>query len=308
MSFIQTIPKNSLYLIRAASIGAFSAVAFTYFYNRNKKSLKSEPASSVNVFPTQPIQKAEPLTQSINLNEVNGMAELQFENSKPLGSVPYEKRVQFIKKVYGLICAQLAAVGFSTALAFRYLPRIKGALVPCFVVGTIGGFLSIFRMHAKQVRSDERAKKLWFGVFTLSEMLSLPFICVMFPKEIVMSALLNTGVVVGGLTAYAHTTKRDYTSYRGLMCSLLFGFVGMSILFLFFPTRIPQQMLAWAGVALFSFCLVTETQTMLGKGSCKYHYGDYDIATVALYLNVINLFIRMMEITDRSSGGSSGRK
>jgi len=289
MAFIGNLSKNSLYMLRATSIGTLGAIAYIYLKRKKQNStFKSQQAT--NSF-------NQPFTENKNAYFSNTFSEgSSFGADAPLASLPMENRIDFVKKVYGLVCSQLAAVGISTALAFRYIRTTGRFLVPGAIIGGIGAIASIIAMHSNKVRTNDNIKKICLGVFTVSEMMLLPLALVQIPREIIMSALVNTGLIVGGLTGYAHVTKRDYSPYTGLLTGLIFGLLGTSVLLLFFPKRIPQQFVAWAGAGIFSFALVHDTQKLLGRGQCKYNYGDYDIATIAIYLGVINLFFHMLSI------------
>eukprot|EP00826_Nyctotherus_ovalis_P022649 TRINITY_DN1750_c0_g1_i9.p1 TRINITY_DN1750_c0_g1~~TRINITY_DN1750_c0_g1_i9.p1 ORF type:complete len:295 (+),score=59.26 TRINITY_DN1750_c0_g1_i9:484-1368(+) len=291
MAFFGNVSKNTLYFFRAAGIGALGAAAYIYL-KRNKKNQLGKPQTGGGY--NQPL-----------VDESNAFYSKAFpEHSEPqygvpLSALPMENRITFVKKIYGLLCGQLAAVGVSTALAFRYA-RSHRMLFPFCIIGSIGALASIVAMHTDKVRTNDNLKKVCLGAFTVSEMMALPLALVQVPREIVMSALLNTGLIVGGLTGYAHVTKRDYSPYSGLLTGLIFGLLGTTVLFMFFPARVPQQLIAWAGAGIFSFALVQDTQRLLGKGQCRYNYGDYDIATVGLYLNIINIFLYMISIMGNS--------
>ena len=274
MAFISRLPKRTLYLLRGASIGGLGALAYTYFSKRSKEQTKLAAAEKSYSFVSQ----------------------TELRSDLPVASLPFENRIGFVKKVYGIIALQIGAVALSTAAVIRN-PRVYGAiLVPSLILGSIGAIGSVIAMHLPKVRANDQLKKVCLGVFTLSEMITIPSACLYVPKEILMSALMSTGMITGGLTAYANTSKKDFTPYKGYIASLLFGFLGLSVVFLFVPYRLPHQLLAWAGAGLFSFILVHDTQKLMGKGTSPYKYGDYDIAAVSIYLDIINLFLQVLKI------------
>lgn len=282
MSFLQSLPKQTLFRLKIAGIGTMSIAALAYFNHRSKTSSLSQAKYNEESF-----SRVYTPTFSKNIEAQNGIN---------LGRLPIENRIEFIKKVYGLVFAQLVAVAGSTALAFRHIHRFRGAIIPMSIAGFVGVLGSIIVMNTQKVRNSENLKKVCLGVFTIAEMMTFPVLCLGVPRDILMSGLLNTAIITGALTAYANTSKHDFTIHGGMITALLFGFMGMSLLMLFFPNRMAMNALSWAGAGLFSFTLLHDTQALLGKGVCKYNYGDYDRAAVAIYLDIVNLFINMINI------------
>ncbi len=276
MAFIQRLPKSTLYILRGATLGAGGALAYLYFSNRARENAK--------VAPSYPVVS-------------------ELKDDMPLADLPMPNRVDFVKKVYGIVGLQIGATILSTLFAFRRPALFASILKPALIVGAVGGIGSIIAMQLPVVRKSNFRKKVCLGVFTASEMATVPLACLSFPREVVLSALASTGVMTGALTAYAHTSRKDFTIHGGLICALLFGFVGYSTLMLFFPRMAAQQFMAWVGAALFSFTLLHDTQKMLGKGKVSYRYCDYDLAAVSVYLDILNLFMQMLRIM-----GNSGSK
>ena len=268
MSYLVQMPKRSLYLLRGFGVASLGAAALMYLTRRDKA--------------VSPAQRA--------------MIESELLSDLPVAKQAPESRVAFIKKVYSVVALQLGGVALSTAVAFRSPAFRRICTGPGWILGMIGSFGTMFALSTNKVRSNEALKKKVLGAFTLSEMLWFPIVCLPFPKEIVLTALLNTGAITAGITAYAHKSKHDFTPYRGLVAGLVFGFMVALVSGLFFPRLIKQQLLSYAGAAIFSVALILDTQTILGKGKIAYKQSDYDRAALSLFLDVLNLFIRVLEI------------
>eukprot|EP01047_Picozoa_sp_COSAG01_P117009 COSAG01_NODE_45677_length_407_cov_0.821429_1_plen_95_part_00 len=80
--------------------------------------------------------------------------------------------------------------------------------------------------------------------------------------------------------------------FAGLWCLILFG-----IMMSFFPVPGMQMLYLFAGVMIFSLYIVYDTQIMLG-GNHKFTIGmdDYVFAALNLYLDIINLFILLLDL------------
>ena len=138
---------------------------------------------------------------------------------------------------------------------------------------------------------------VWLSIFTVCVSYIVGTVCaVTDPKTVVEAAFLTTSVVIG-ITVYAMTTKTDYTTCGPLMFIFGFVFCCAGLLLCFFG---PAMRLLYAvlGVILFSFYLLIDTQMILGGKNTKYKFDEdsYILAAVALYLDIINLFLYILEI------------
>lgn len=104
-----------------------------------------------------------------------------------------------------------------------------------------------------------------------------------------------------GLALYALTTKRDFTAagallFTCLLSLLLAGFVG-----LFVRTSALNLLLGGAGAVLFSCYIVYDVQMLLG-GSHKFSVSpdEYVFGAIAIYLDIINLFLHILRMLNAS--------
>ena len=109
-----------------------------------------------------------------------------------------------------------------------------------------------------------------------------------------------TFAVTLALTVYAMTTKTDFTFCGPLL--FVFGFVfATASLFAFFWGADMRLGFAIIGVILFSFYLIYDTQLILGGKHKKYQFDkdDYILGALALYLDIINMFLYILQILNR---------
>jgi modulator of FtsH protease len=114
---------------------------------------------------------------------------------------------------------------------------------------------------------------------------------------LVMQALGGTAVVFFGLSAYALTTRKDF-SYMGgfLMVGLLVAVVAMiANIFLAIPAL--SLAISAALVLVMSGLILFDTSRIINGGET-----NYIRATVSLYLNIYNLFIHMLHLLTALSG------
>lgn len=114
---------------------------------------------------------------------------------------------------------------------------------------------------------------------------------------LVMQALGGTAVVFFGLSAYALTTRKDF-SYMGgfLMVGLLVAVVAMiANIFLSIPAL--SLTISAAVVMIMSGLILFDTSRIINGGET-----NYIRATVSLYLDIYNLFIHLLSLLTAFSG------
>ena len=115
--------------------------------------------------------------------------------------------------------------------------------------------------------------------------------------ELVMQALGGTAVVFFGLSAYALTTRKDF-SYMGgfLMVGLLVAVVAMvANIFLNIPAL--SLTISAAVVMIMSGLILFDTSRIINGGET-----NYIRATVSLYLDIYNLFIHLLHLLSALNG------
>ena len=116
-------------------------------------------------------------------------------------------------------------------------------------------------------------------------------------SQLVMTALGGTGAIFLGLSAYALTTRKDFSFMGGfLMVGILVAFLG-SLAAIFFS--IPAFSLAISGmfVLLMSGLILYETSQLIHGGET-----NYVMATVSLYVSIYNLFLSLLHLLTAFSG------
>ena len=108
---------------------------------------------------------------------------------------------------------------------------------------------------------------------------------------IVTNAFLMTTAAFGGLSLFAVSSSRDFTSMgKILMIALIVVIVG-GIVNIFMHSPLLQLVIAGVSAILFSFFILYDTQNVVR--------GNYDspvTAAAALYLDFLNLFISLLQI------------
>eukprot|EP00878_Enallax_costatus_P001576 GHUV01001727.1.p1 GENE.GHUV01001727.1~~GHUV01001727.1.p1 ORF type:complete len:119 (+),score=11.16 GHUV01001727.1:352-708(+) len=118
-----------------------------------------------------------------------------------------------------------------------------------------------------------------------------------------MAAVLTVGVTAC-LSLYALQTKRDFTAAGGILFSLLFAMIGAGILTIFIHSKVLNIAIAGIGAAVFACYIVFDVQLMVGTGSYSISPDDYVMATINIYLDVINLFLYLLRLLQEIQGNN----
>lgn len=110
--------------------------------------------------------------------------------------------------------------------------------------------------------------------------------------QMVGVALGGTGTIFLAMSAYALTSKKDF-SYMGsfLMIGVLVLFVAM-LANIFLDIAGLQLAISAAAIVVFSLLMLYDTSRIINGGET-----NYLMATIALYLDIYNVFVHLLALT-----------
>lgn len=206
----------------------------------------------------------------------------------------------FIRKVYGILSVQilLTTIVAGSVVYFEglkmFFQQTPGlvlflAFVPLLIM------CPLYAYH-----QSHPLNLILLGLFTVTMSLSVGISSSMAPAPIVLEALVLTTIVVVSLTGYTYwAAKRgmDFNFlgpalFTSLLVLIFFGFIQM-----FFPLgSITQTIYGGLSALIFSMYLVYDTDQLIKR----YTYDQFILASVALYLDILNLFISILQILNSS--------
>jgi len=209
-------------------------------------------------------------------------------------------RIAFIRKVYAILSVQLLiTVGiiamfiFEESVArFSYEhPEMMYISMVCTLI------LTLVLVCCSDCARQWPRNFILLITFTVFEGWMLGTLCSFFAIEDVLIAAGICAVVCFGLTIFAFQTKWDFTACGSVLFVSLCVLIIFGILAAISPGNILHTVYASLGALSFSFYLVYDTQMMLG-GNHKFSISpeDYIFAALAIYLDVIQLFVRILLI------------
>lgn len=213
-----------------------------------------------------------------------------------------EMRLGFIRKVYGVLSAQLiftaclSSIGFIDSVREYYLHNMW-LFWFSFVLSII---VIIPLVCCKNVARKVPINYILLFGFTACEsiMLSYAFAAINDWKLVLTAAGITVAVTIA-LTAYACTTKTDFTLLGGMLFVLvtIMFFMG---LFYFIFGQFLRIFYCCLGVLVYSIYLIFDTQLVMGKFGNEFSIDDYIIAALNIYIDIIQLFLYILSILGNS--------
>jgi FtsH-binding integral membrane protein len=209
-----------------------------------------------------------------------------------------EVRMLFIRRVYGRLFFQLV-ITFSI-IAFFLLHRPSRLFIQenwwLMLVGWIVGIAFLITLMCFKDKSPHNM--IILTLFTICFSVSIAFTCVYFGANIVFQAALTTLVVFACLTLFTFQKKIDFSFLAVGIMTVFFSLIMFLIILLIFPYASYFQLVyGFIGAVLFSLFIVYDTQVIMEA----YGPGDETIASVTLYLDLMNLFLYILYILGASN-------
>ena len=206
----------------------------------------------------------------------------------PAASVTTTDRLVFIKKVYSLLAMSMGTAAVGAYLGSGPLLLLVAPNMMIFFILQIG--LIFFASFA--ARKPGLNMIALFSFTTVSGLTLGPLLYQVGPS-IAAEAFGLTAVTFAGLSMYVVYSKKDFSFMSGfLMTGLIVLVVGGLLNMFFIQSGMMHFVMSGASVLLFSGFILYDTSNIL-----RYYGTDEHVsATLALYLDVLNLFIALLSI------------
>ncbi|KQK12715.1 protein LIFEGUARD 2 [Brachypodium distachyon] len=208
-------------------------------------------------------------------------------------------RWALIRKIYVILSVQLAM----TAAVAAFVVKVP-AVSEFFVSSNSGIALYIFLLilplivlcPLRYYHQKHPVNLLLLGLFTVSISFAVGMTCAFTSGKVILEAAILTAVVVISLTAYTFWAAKRGHDFN-FLGPFLFGSLMVLIVFSFIQIFFPLGKLSvmiYGGVASLIFCgyIIYDTDNIIKR----YSYDEYIWAAVSLYLDVINLFLSLLQL------------
>jgi FtsH-binding integral membrane protein len=213
-----------------------------------------------------------------------------------------EDRMGFIRKVYGILASQIFVTFIvATYIYSRTSEWLAGHvwLVPLSMVVTI--VLLVTMMCCGNVAKRFPMNYVLLGIITFFFGITTGFGSASYPSSVVKECVGITAVIFVGMTAYACFARTSFVGcgpylFGGLLAITVFT-VGLSILDVHLP--LLNKVVAGCAVVLFTLYIVYDTQLIIGVLDGhreQFAIDDYVFAALSLYLDIINIFLQLLQL------------
>ncbi|PKU79374.1 protein LIFEGUARD 2 [Dendrobium catenatum] len=210
-----------------------------------------------------------------------------------------ELRWAFVRKIYGILSIQMLLTIAISSIVVSVKP------ISQFFVSSGGGLgLYIFLIFLPflvmcplyHYYQQHPINLLLLGIFTVSISFSVGLTCAFTEGKVILESVILTAVVVVSLTLYTFwAAKRghDFSFLAPFLFAAVMILLVFSIIQLFFPLGRISLMI-YGGLASLIFCgyIIYDTDNLIKR----YAYDEYIWAAVALYLDIINLFLSLLTL------------
>ncbi|KAK1288063.1 BI1-like protein [Acorus calamus] len=215
----------------------------------------------------------------------------------PMMLEPPELRWAFIRKVYSILTVQLlltvavSAVVVTVRPVSHFFVATSGGLA-LYIVLIITPFITLCPLSSMYQRHP--INYILLTVFTLSLSFAIGLTCAFTKGKVILEAALLTLAVVVSLTLYTFWAARrghDFNFLGPFLFSAVFILIIFSLIQMFFPLG-KLSLMIYGGLAalVFSGYIIFDTDNLIKR----YTYDEYIWAAVALYLDVVNLFLALL--------------
>ena len=219
-----------------------------------------------------------------------------FEVGSSVASCEAHIRRGFLRKVFGIVAAQLLLTGAMCAV-FMFHPAARAFILSSPNMVMLSFFASmgfLFGAHAYKDKHPTNLQ-LTFG-FTAAMSWSMANVCAQYYASglgwVIAEAVLLTGSVTAALTAYTLTSKRDFSYMGAGLFSCLWVLIVGGLVAMLTASPVMHFALSVGGAALFSMYIVYDVFLIANRLGPD----EYIPAAISLYLDIINLFLYILRI------------
>jgi modulator of FtsH protease len=196
-------------------------------------------------------------------------------------------------------------------LAFAFMFTCAGVLVGSrlgpgsFLLGLIGSLVLVFALMA--LREKSPANLILLYAFATFEGIFIGPLLDAFIRGGAGNIVLNAAAGTAGITLlagmYGYTTKRDLSGLGGILFVGLIGVILTSLIGVFLHLPALYVIVSMIVVAVFTGYIVYDMNRL---AQTKYATeGDAIMFTVGLYLDMLNIFMALLQLLSILSGGGS---
>ena len=211
-----------------------------------------------------------------------------------------EMRLGFIRKVLGIVCAQILVTFFITLAIYNsqdfqlFLAENIWILYTCLAIYVV---CIIVLICSKKAARKVPYNYILLGVLTLCLSLIVAAITSQYEPFSVLMILVLTIAITLSLVVYALLAKTDFTTCWALSLVFCVCSVVILIMILSLPNGYDlRYFYYWLCLLAYGFYLVVDVQLIAGKGRHHIKHDDYIVGAMMIYVDLIQIFLTLLEL------------
>ena len=211
----------------------------------------------------------------------------------------------FITKVYGWMTLALAITGL-VAVSTASNPGFMQTIVrsPLLLIVIVAQLVMVLVLSAAIGKLNAGVATGLFILYSALTGLTFSMLFLVYTGASIAQVFFITAGTFGIVSAYGYVTKRDLTSIGNLLFMALIGLIVASIVNMFLQSSALEWIVTCVGVIIFVGLIAYDTQRIKRMAAGIGQDGEVQrkaavLGALALYLDFINLFIRLLRIFGR---------
>lgn len=217
-------------------------------------------------------------------------------------------RKKFVRKtLFTFSLSLFTTLGF--CIGFKNLPNannfIKSELGEAlYILSVSTTFFTMFVcLCCEDLLRKSPSKYIIYSLFVLAVSYSLGITSLYIRSDILYISIIITTGTTTSLILYSFIATTDFTEYYTYVVAIFMCLIFIGIVNIFFNNTIIQIIISGGGALVFACFIVFDMQMILGQKHIKYKYSidDFILAAMSLYLDVINMFLYIIQFLTLTS-------
>ncbi len=194
-----------------------------------------------------------------------------------------------LRNTYALLAMTLVFSGLTATLSMAL------NMPPMTYLISIGGAMLLMWLLMPKVANSASGIGVVFAItgllgFGIGPILN-QYLAMQNGGQVVATALGGTGVIFLALSAYALTSKRDFSFLGGMLMVGFLVVLGFALVNVFLQIPAMSLMISAVIILLMSGFILFDTSRIVNGGE-----RNYVLATIGLYMTIFNIFISLLNL------------
>ncbi len=206
-------------------------------------------------------------------------------------------RSRFILKVYSVVISQLLTTFILGLITYNNNQVREYVLThpALLIISMVITFITLI-MLVCCFQTNYPINVFLMVIFTLSLSYMVGVSATSYKPDILVQAIVLTLSITVLLSLFTwYNREKDFSKLGSFLFCALFIFMIGTFMQMFFHFKILDTILACFGTVLFSLYIIYDTHIIF----TKYKENEWVIASIGLYLDIVNLFLQLLRLLER---------